>query len=354
MFHVLNNKSILSIFIIIFTLNFSAYGKSSPIGKFILVKGDVSVLQPHTKEALKAKRGTSVFKDSSVFVNGKGVARIRLINKSSLTLGPNSKIIVDMEKSKKASLINLLSGQIRAKVTKNQVDKKKFLVKTRSAIMGVRGTEFQVTFNPVAKRSSLLTFDGQVDFKKAPPKAINKNIVKDEISNLDTFLEDKPKKVTKGEFTNVVLENKEAMAPVQINATQFVLLEQNKDFKEIDKPLTKDAKEKLKADIIKTQNEFKKLKNGKENNQGFVDAKTGIYIPPIAKGKKKKLLGTISSSGKYIVPKGVELDSKKGLVLTKNADDKTKALISKVNKSIDAQAPKAKKYDQRYDRYFKK
>ena len=40
------------------------------------------------------------------------------------------------------------------------------IVKTRSAVMGVRGTKFQATYNPANKNTSLITVEGKVAMVK--------------------------------------------------------------------------------------------------------------------------------------------------------------------------------------------
>ena len=75
----------------------------------------------------------------------------------------------DLDIKSKTTMVNFLTGKFRAAVEKDingKVQDKKFLVKTRNAVLGVRGTQFQVTYNKAGDRTSLLTYKGRVDIKK--------------------------------------------------------------------------------------------------------------------------------------------------------------------------------------------
>ena len=66
-----------------------------------------------------------------------------------------------------AGIIQLMKGQIRSKVTKDYMNmkdknKSKLFIKTKTAAMGVRGTDFQVNYNPINEATSLVTFEGNV------------------------------------------------------------------------------------------------------------------------------------------------------------------------------------------------
>ena len=66
-------------------------------------------------------------------------------------------------------LISLVNGKIRSQVSKDVLarakdggDDTKLYIRTKSAAMGIRGTDLQVVFNPENNMTSLVTFEGEV------------------------------------------------------------------------------------------------------------------------------------------------------------------------------------------------
>lgn len=346
-----------------FLLCASAFGlntKDFPIAKAIMTRGNVTVLMPGELEAVNLKKGMMLKKDSSVLVSGKGFARIKFINDSLVTLGPDSKMIVEMDTKTETSLVNLVTGKIRAAVKKksDKPQDKRFLVKTTAAVMGVRGTEFQVTFNPKSLRSSLLTYEGRVDFKKQELedlKAGSKKSLEQTIAQVQAQLEKNPEPVRKGDFTNVALGSKASIKPVKINPAQFALLKKDESLGAEKVELSKKEKQELKKEVAELEKEFKAdlakkgVDTSKLHSMGFIDSETGFYVPP---ADAKSLIGKVNTNGEYLPPAGVKVDPKKGLVLEKNAPKESIALVKKVEKEIGAQA-QVQEIDPGYRRYLR-
>src|SRR5690606_13003721 len=59
-------------------------------------------------------------------------------------------------------LVSLLKGKMRSQIVPDNTNNDKYIIRTRTAAMGVRGTDFQSTFNPENRATSLVTFKGQV------------------------------------------------------------------------------------------------------------------------------------------------------------------------------------------------
>mgnify|MGYP000085433862 CR=1 FL=1 len=331
-------------------ISLSSYA-STHIAQAKIVKGDVSYLPPGAKTAKKLKKSTRLYKDTSIYVNGKGFAKIKFINSSFITVGPNSKVVLEMDMKDKTSLVNLMSGKIRALVDKNKKNDKKFLVRTSSATMGVRGTEFQVSFTPKAKKTSLLTYDGRVDMKKSNVSDVKAN----DVAKMKSSLANDPTPVKKGDFLRIAQSDNAKSEKVKINPKQFVLMKKDESLGAEKVKLTKADKKAIKSEAKKLEKEFKEelaMSDNKETkNLGYVDFDKGVYIPPVD-AKKKKFLGKVSADGRYIPPKGVVVDAQKGLVLKAKASDKIKRFVEDVNKKN--QVPKTIRQDSQkaYERYF--
>ena len=69
-----------------------------------------------------------------------------------------------MNKEKKTSVMSF-ERSYKARVRKEQVKDPKMIIKTRSAIMGVRGTTLG-QYNPATNNTSLVTIEGEVAMAK--------------------------------------------------------------------------------------------------------------------------------------------------------------------------------------------
>jgi len=89
------------------------------------------------------------------------VLKIELEDKSHIQLGPNSSIEITKLSNQGPGIISLLKGNIRSQVTKDYMkipkDKSKLFIKTASAAMGIRGTDFHVTYDPSSTETTLVT-----------------------------------------------------------------------------------------------------------------------------------------------------------------------------------------------------
>lgn len=355
------------------------------VGKVIKARGTLSALFPGEKEAKDLKMGMPVMEDTSILSGDGSFAQIEMNDGSRLVLGPKSKMVVNFMKKNEGGVISLLKGKVRSEVKKEDDGKTKMLVRTRSAAMGVRGTDFQATFNPESNTTSLLTYTGQVamvkvdkkDSKKLIDLTTNKNKSKENLESV--FKDKKPVLVEKGSYSAVTEKLKKATKPVNLNPVQFSVLKLNKDFvtKKSDIPQEKIEKEveSIKKVLKERAVENKETANAefdpktgqyKPKDGGLVDLDTGLYIPPAKDSKFDKKLNIyveenveqkISDNGDFVPPKGVVLDAKKGFVAENGDEEK----VAELNKEIAAQVIEPKKKptiddlesdDDAYDKYF--
>ncbi len=118
-----------------------------------VLKGDV------TFNGTKVTKESDLSMGGSVEVGDKSFLKIFSdVNNSSIVIGPNSKLDIKFEKKKLP--FSLLNGVARW-VTEGQ-GKLKGGIKTRNAIMGVRGTDFMIIANWKLAETEVICFDGQV------------------------------------------------------------------------------------------------------------------------------------------------------------------------------------------------
>jgi hypothetical protein len=348
-------KTLFLIFSLLFTIPAFARKHVAIVTK---VRGKVTKLNPGAMRASKVKRGDRLFEDTSVVTGNRSFVRIEFLDKSRLSLGPKSKIVVTQIKKKEGSVISLLKGRTRTKVKPGNSKKNKFFIKTRTAALGVRGTDFQTIYNPDNKVTNLLTYKGKVAMANLKDPAIPKakkevvlerdsknrlKVTKEEVAKplseserLDLVLEKKKTVVVEsGQFSGTLNKSKAVSQPVKINPQQLGILYSNENFIEKTSQETQIAKD---ASSVK---KFVKLKQADQKaplegyfdkvtgeyapkSGGFIDVGTGLYVPPEkdAKFDEKnqvyvpKTIGKLEvETGGYVAPKGIKLDARKGFVV---------------------------------------
>ncbi len=137
-------------------------------GIFMVAKGSVQIKSGETLSAVKV--GSKVFEGDSVITGVDSRAKIVMQDRNVLNVSPDTEFQIPTYKNDAATgtkdvQINLLKGKIRANVEQNyDGSKNKFLIKTPTAVAGVRGTQFTTGYNPLTRMTSVVTFKGAVAF----------------------------------------------------------------------------------------------------------------------------------------------------------------------------------------------
>lgn len=162
----------------------------------------------------------------------KSFVKIILSDKSQINLGPSSQMSINAVPKTQAGIITLLKGQIRSQVTKDYMQiedksKSKLFIKTKTAAMGVRGTDFQVNYNPENKNTILITFEGKVALANIDLDQIDKQrLDQDELEKIVSS--EKSVLVTEGKISAINFNiSSRAMMPTKLNPEQAELLERN-------------------------------------------------------------------------------------------------------------------------------
>ncbi len=388
----MKNKLFFSL--IVFTMSLSAYA-AIPVAQVIKIRGTATKLVPGALEASKVEMGDKLFEDTSLLTGSKSFIKIKFSDNSEVSLGPESKIIISQMPTTDPGIISLLKGRIRAEIKKeagkesgkdNGEGANKFFVRTRTAALGIRGTDFQTIYNPDNKMTSLLTYKGSVAMARvdeltherlegdeAANKKINRGNTSIERDNTTKALDVKTvpvKSSSQQDLLKKVLDKKEtvlvppgqnafssealkkASIPVKISPVQLSALYKNRDFQE--KALVNiksgNAQQDLKSEVVQAAQiapaeGFYNAKTGDfaPKAGGFIDLNTGLYIAPGAdavldkeKGlyKSTKVGDIDSDTGDYFAPKGLILDAKKGFILESNTDTRPELLALREDMNI--------------------
>ena len=318
------------------------------IAEAVIVRGNVTVLELGELQAKKVTKGTRFKKDASILTGKRSFIRVQYLDKSTVSLGPKGKMVINQIGKKGVGLISLIKGKLRSKVIKkNQkiVKEKKshlLFIKTKTASLGVRGTDFQVVYNKTNNATSLLTYEGEVQMaKNERPKSRpsfkakkDSDVLLERQKELEKVLQSK-KSVTvpKGQFSGVTPKLKKTSLPVRISPKQFTVLYKNDELKEASElKETKPDKLLAQADQNAPLEGINNLKTGDyaPRSGGFLDLETGLYVAPGKKSKLNKKLGVYEDknignlslkTGEYIPPKGLKLDAEKGFVADETVTD---------------------------------
>lgn len=361
--------------------------ETAPIAEVVKLRGEITQLSPGARLARKVELGDKFVEDTSIVTGAKSFIKIKFVDNSELNIGPESKIVITEMKKEAVGIISLLKGRIRTEVQKDLKDptSNKFFIKTRTAAMGVRGTDFQTLYNPENKMTSLLTYKGEVAMVKVDELTYDRlenapttEVVRDELTKEPSIVKTPGKKLDKTEELNKLLKTKftvlvpsgqnafsndslkKTSLPVNISPVQFEALYKNSEFQEKSaenlnlKSATELENAKTTLKVTKQTVAAEGLYNEKTGDfapksGGFIDMNTGLYIAPGIDAKIDAKSGVYiptkigeidGDTGQYVAPKGLVLDAKKGFVLAEAADSKTKtapellALREDLNKNI--------------------
>ncbi|MCP4913171.1 MAG: FecR domain-containing protein [Oligoflexia bacterium] len=218
--------------IILFSLLSLQVFANKGVAKVIILKGKAEAEIDGKKTPLK--KGMWLPEGVTVETQPKSFTKLLFVDKSSMNVGPKSQMKISAFPKKEAGIITLMKGQIRSKVTKNYMDikdksKSKLFIKTKTAAMGVRGTDFQVNFNPINNATSLVTFEGAVAMARfdnlarsaASAGRFNQRALERVVSSESAVM------VRKGQYSGASPKMERVTVPVKISPIQLETLKNN-------------------------------------------------------------------------------------------------------------------------------
>ncbi|WP_374076710.1 FecR domain-containing protein [Bdellovibrio bacteriovorus] len=144
-------------------------------GVFMVTKGSVKIQSAKTGTS-DAKVGVKVYEGDTIITAADSRAKIVMSDRNVINVNPESKLQIakyenDAASGKKNVELNLLEGKVRNNVEQTyDGEKSKFLIKTPTAVAGVRGTQFLAGYNPSTQMTSIVTFKGAVTVASVGPK----------------------------------------------------------------------------------------------------------------------------------------------------------------------------------------
>jgi hypothetical protein len=141
-------KKMVLVFLAMFGMAFSAAQTSfaASVGTVVFVSGDAWLLYGANKSQLR--KGQKVDQNQAILTGHNGRVRLLMKDNSKVFISPRSRIKLDRYVVKGTALIigkiNMFWGKVRFFVNKLRKRNASFSVSTRTAVLGVRGTEFEV------------------------------------------------------------------------------------------------------------------------------------------------------------------------------------------------------------------
>jgi len=144
-------------------------------GVLMVVKGSVKV-QNASKTTADAKVGGKVLEGDTIITGADSRAKVVMSDRNVINVNPDTQIQIakyenDAASGKKNVEMNLLQGKVRNNVEQTyDGEKNKFLIKTPTAVAGVRGTQFLAGFDVKTRMTSVVTFKGAVTLASVGPQ----------------------------------------------------------------------------------------------------------------------------------------------------------------------------------------
>lgn len=261
------------------------------VAKVVILRGQVKA-KLSNGSIVDVKADQSIPEGALLQTADKSFVKLIFIDKSQMNLGPNSQMIINSFPKKEAGIITLVKGQIRSQVTKDYMEmddksKSKLYIKTKTAAMGIRGTDFQVNFNPENQNTALITFEGKVAMAHIDKDAREDKFDQGKLERVVSS--DKAVMVAHGQISAVNLNvGERAMTPTLLGTKQIDALKDNETgIKESTETDSKQYRNPLPpgADSSTFSNVSPEMAKVSDNSpitdpNGFFNVKTGEYKLP--------------------------------------------------------------------------
>lgn len=152
----------------------SSIAGAEVVGRLTQLEGRVDLLKGGNLPAIPVKVGDTVEPGDVIRTKSQSKAQITFIDDSLLTLSQEARLAIEEFKfepgqGKRRAVLEIFQGLALAVVNKIlKAEEPDFLIKTQTAIVGVRGTEFGMRNQP--NSSTILNFAGRTQVGNISPK----------------------------------------------------------------------------------------------------------------------------------------------------------------------------------------
>jgi len=142
--------------LLVWVLAWPAGAQAAAVGKFTMVEGQVDLLKQGKLPAVPVKLQDSVEPGDVIRTKSRARAQIKFVDDTTMSLSPGSRIAIesymyDAAKKQRQGVVQVFYGMVYTVVNRIlQTEKPDILLKTHTAIMGVRGTKWYAVLHPIA------------------------------------------------------------------------------------------------------------------------------------------------------------------------------------------------------------
>ncbi|NLT95538.1 MAG: hypothetical protein GXW85_08450 [Clostridia bacterium] len=136
------------------------------VAKITAVQGDVKVLRAGGEKTFPAFKGMGLTQGDTIITGKDGRVTLELAEDKELKVGENSRVMISelvqsSENNADKTSLNLKAGQVYTNVKSQLSAGAKYEIRTPTAVMGVRGTQFFVTLAS-GGQAAVVTLEGRV------------------------------------------------------------------------------------------------------------------------------------------------------------------------------------------------
>jgi hypothetical protein len=160
--------------LLVLCLGLAVPSAAEVVGKITQVEGRVDFLKAGKLPALQAKLDDGVEVGDVLRTKSLSKAQITFMDNTVITVSPEARIAIedymfDPGQGKRSAVLQLFQGLAHVVVSKlYKVAEPDFVVKTNTAVMGVRGTDFGLRIEPDS--STILNFEGKTEVGNIYPE----------------------------------------------------------------------------------------------------------------------------------------------------------------------------------------
>jgi hypothetical protein len=152
----------------IWVMGFSILSHAAPAGLVQKVEGSVTLQSKEKNTVLTTGSGVN-FGDQLKGEEG-SFARLIISQQTIILRGPFSIEISESGVKKDVSLVNLLFGKLRM-ILKSDSKAALPVVRTKTAVAGIRGTDLLVSYDPLLEETEVICFEHSIEFSALDGKS---------------------------------------------------------------------------------------------------------------------------------------------------------------------------------------
>ena len=207
----------LGIFLFVFTISHSTQAAEAPWASVTILRGSAAI-KSEGSASQSLSLGQKISEGATIKTEARSFVRLSFADQSILNIAPSSQIQLKMPSSTEPALWNIAKGSIRALIKKSEsASEDKVIIRAGNAAIGIRGTDFVVSYDNTTNKTSLLTIQGKVAMAN----------ISSGMSAQDALRSGNAVFVTSGQASQVSSAASRPSVPQQMPANQVQSLQRN-------------------------------------------------------------------------------------------------------------------------------